>query len=202
MNYRRGFQRIYAVLTVAWVAGILLLLPTDRLDFWREVRTNIPKATDKVQIQMPPGCDSLHRLVVEEWVAAHPNANQDEFLKEQQAPRKNGSNFTAADCHDAFAPCWDQSPASRPDDKCSELEIFKRVEEKLVEANENHLAKPTWIYEHLTLAVPIESRLQRFLCLLSLLLLPPALGYAAFFYVAPWVFRGFKSPRLGSVPVE
>jgi hypothetical protein len=36
MNYRRGFQRIYAVLTVGWVAAVLLVLPADRLNFWRK----------------------------------------------------------------------------------------------------------------------------------------------------------------------
>ena len=50
--------------------------------------------------------------------------------------------------------------------------------------------------------VPIESRFQRFLWLLSLLLLPPALGYAAFFDVAPWIFQGFKSPKRRSIRVE
>jgi hypothetical protein len=34
MNYRRGLQRVYAVLTVAWVAVLLFALPADRLKFW------------------------------------------------------------------------------------------------------------------------------------------------------------------------
>ena len=34
MNYRRGFQRVYAVLAVAWVVGLLFVLPADRLNFW------------------------------------------------------------------------------------------------------------------------------------------------------------------------
>ena len=34
MNYRRGFQRLYAVLAIAWVAGLLFTLPSDRLRFW------------------------------------------------------------------------------------------------------------------------------------------------------------------------
>jgi hypothetical protein len=35
MNYRRGFQRVYAVLTVARVAAVLLTQPHDRLEFWQ-----------------------------------------------------------------------------------------------------------------------------------------------------------------------
>lgn len=34
MNYRRGFQRIYAVLTVGWIATSLFALPPYRLRFW------------------------------------------------------------------------------------------------------------------------------------------------------------------------
>ena len=34
MNYRRGFQRLYAVITVAWIGGVLLATPVDRLKFW------------------------------------------------------------------------------------------------------------------------------------------------------------------------
>jgi hypothetical protein len=34
MSFRRGFQRVYAVLTIAWIACVLFLLPSDRLTFW------------------------------------------------------------------------------------------------------------------------------------------------------------------------
>jgi hypothetical protein len=127
---------------------------------------------------MPPHCDAFDLGFVEEWLAAHPNASRDEFLKDPQA-----ADYT-----------------------CSELEIFKRVQDKLVKENEKHLAeqhlaKPTWIYEHMTLAVPIESPVQRYLWLLSLLLGPPAFGYAALFYAAPWICRGFKSPRQRNIRV-
>ena len=36
MNYRRGFQRVYAVLTVAWIGVLLLALPADRVKFWQK----------------------------------------------------------------------------------------------------------------------------------------------------------------------
>jgi hypothetical protein len=34
MTYRRGFQRAYAVVVVAWVAFVLLGTPSERLRFW------------------------------------------------------------------------------------------------------------------------------------------------------------------------
>ena len=34
MSYRVGFQRLYAVLTVAWVGFILLTTPANRLQVW------------------------------------------------------------------------------------------------------------------------------------------------------------------------
>jgi hypothetical protein len=141
MTYRRGFQRIYAVLTVAWIAGILLFLPTDRLDFWRK-------------------WDMFDQF------AAHPCATPAEIFNDQQAQRKT-----------ELPPCTEQ-------------EVHQMLEQAL-----KHAEKPTWIYEHITLAVPIESRFQRFLWLLCLLMAPPAVGYVVLFYVAPWVFRGFKISR-------
>ena len=34
MTYRRGFQRLYAVLVLIWVCVLLFALPTYRLRFW------------------------------------------------------------------------------------------------------------------------------------------------------------------------
>ena len=34
MTYRRGFHRLYAVLTVVWIASALIALPSSRLKFW------------------------------------------------------------------------------------------------------------------------------------------------------------------------
>jgi hypothetical protein len=147
MNYRRGFQRIYAVLTLAWVAGTLVFLPTDRLDFWRK-------------------WDMLDQI------AAHPCATPAEIWNDEQAHRET------------------EMPP------CTEQELNRMVEEEV-----KHAEKPTWIYRHVTLAAPIESRVQRFLWLLSLLLGPPTFGYAALFYLAPWICRGFKSPKRRSVRV-
>jgi hypothetical protein len=34
VNYRCGFQRLYAVLAIAWVAALLFVLPSGRVSFW------------------------------------------------------------------------------------------------------------------------------------------------------------------------
>jgi hypothetical protein len=36
MNYRLGFQRVYAVLALAWMAGVLLILPSERVTVWKK----------------------------------------------------------------------------------------------------------------------------------------------------------------------
>lgn len=139
MNYRRGFQRIYAVLTVAWVAGVLLILPANRVNFWR-------------------------KWDIWDQVAALPCT--------------------------VDAPCSDQELKSPW--------IAARMDQ---EARLSEQAKWKTFYEYITLSVPIESRVQRFLWLLSLLLLPPAFGYTVLFYAAPWIFRGFKSSKQRDVRV-
>lgn len=35
MNYRRGLQRVYAVLTVLWIAGVMFTVLTGRWEPWR-----------------------------------------------------------------------------------------------------------------------------------------------------------------------
>ena len=35
MNYRHGFQRVYAVLTVVWIMAVLVFAPSQRLRFWK-----------------------------------------------------------------------------------------------------------------------------------------------------------------------
>ena len=36
MNYRRGLQRLYLVLAVAWVAGVLFVVPSGRWEPWHK----------------------------------------------------------------------------------------------------------------------------------------------------------------------
>ena len=139
MNYRRGFQRIYAMLTLAWIAILLLNLPSDRWDFWR-------------------------KWDIFDQVAAHP---------------------CAVEGH------------------CSEEELKFPWIAARVDQEARLREQPKWktLSEYITLSVPVESRVARFLWLVDLLLLPPTLGYTAFFIMAPWIYRGFKSPRQRNVRV-
>jgi hypothetical protein len=50
MEYGRGLQRIYAVLTVAWIATILAVVPSYRLKFWS---IQIPQGVLTVQLYDP-----------------------------------------------------------------------------------------------------------------------------------------------------
>ncbi len=137
MNYRRGFQRIYAVLTVAWIVAVLLILPPDRWNFWRT------------------------------WDA-----------------------FDELELHPCVGPC--------------SAEELKQPWIAAILDREARLAiQPKWktFGEYITLSVPVESRVQRFLWLFGLLVLPPAMGYAVLFLLAPWIFRGFKQPRPRNVRV-
>jgi hypothetical protein len=34
MNYRRGFQRVYAMLAAVWIAAVLFVIPPDRFKVW------------------------------------------------------------------------------------------------------------------------------------------------------------------------
>jgi len=53
MNHRRGFKRVYVVLTVAWVAAVSLTQPRDRLKFWQA--TPIPTFEEfQKTFPMPP----------------------------------------------------------------------------------------------------------------------------------------------------
>lgn len=128
MNYRNGFQRLYAVFTLLWIVGTLLFLPTERWDFWRK------------------------------W------------------------NF------------WDQVEAHVCDTPCSPEELKQPWIADRMDQQARLATQPKWktFYEYITLSVPVESRVQRFLWLLGLLVLPPALGYLVLFLLVPWVVRGFR----------
>jgi hypothetical protein len=53
MKYRRGLQRIYAVLAVGWIAAVLITQPPDRLKFWQV--TPMPTLEDlEKSFTLPP----------------------------------------------------------------------------------------------------------------------------------------------------
>jgi len=47
MNRRRGFFRLYAVLSVIWVIGVLVATPTERSKFWRPASPKAAAGRDR-----------------------------------------------------------------------------------------------------------------------------------------------------------
>ena len=52
MNSRRGFQRLYVVLTLAWAAAVLFTQPNDTLKFWQA--TPVPTFEELSKSLAPP----------------------------------------------------------------------------------------------------------------------------------------------------
>jgi hypothetical protein len=191
MNYRRGFQRIYAVLTVAWAATVMLLLPADRVNFGRQQNTAAHEApvvesvtwtgerTQEIDFRIrgrnfQPGC-----LVL---IAQYTQAGGWKYRASLQPHETTAHELIVR--YAGLPANEDMAVVENPDERMSRAVPF------LIAAEQ-----PKWesFYEHITLAVPVDSRIERFLCLLGLLMLPPAFGYAVLFYFAPWIFRGFKA---------
>jgi hypothetical protein len=194
MNYRRGFQRVYAVLTVAWVAGVLLVLPADRLNFWRQRNTDdhegpvVDSVTwtgerkQEIDFTIRGRNFQPGSLVL---IAQYTQAGGWKYLESLQ-PRSIETNELIV--HYAGLPASeDMLIVERPDQRMSRPMPF------LVAADEQPRSER--LYEHIRLELTADSRLGRILWLLSLLMLLPAFGYTALFYLAPWVFRGFKTSR-------
>ena len=67
MNYRRGLQRVYVVLTAIWMACVLFTVLTGRWEPWRKATTDFT----------PPPPDS--------WQGPAPVISPEEFLKKKTA---------------------------------------------------------------------------------------------------------------------
>lgn len=109
MNYRRGFQRVYTVLTVAWIGVYLFALPAERLRFWQAPidydalpleygvdDSYAARARDTMAMPTPPPAGYVldHSRA---WYEAREKANQgwsstDDYAVSKQSPPK--SNFT------------------------------------------------------------------------------------------------------------
>jgi hypothetical protein len=164
MNYRRGFQRLYAVFAVAWIAISLFALPAYRLRFWvvpiddsYAARVRESKALGT----LPQGYILDHTF---EWTKQQRDQKEamDALLKKYgtiQPP--------ARDWFKENAP-----PSSSPSD-------WQNVEP----------TRDSFIPDEPGFT---ESRIGKSLWLLSLLFGPPVIGYAAIFLMIPWVYRGFR----------
>jgi hypothetical protein len=131
MNYRCGLQRVYAVLTTAWIIALLFILPADRLKFWQ--------------------------------------ADQWETLADHAVPMS------------AAAASPQPKSSGQPD-----IDYDALAKRAISETSQVKFAATPSSWD--------QSRTHKFLWLMSFLMLPPAVGYAALFLVIPWVYRGFR-PR-------
>jgi hypothetical protein len=181
------------------VAGVLLIVPTDRLDFWTKwnadnggpVVTSVTwtgQQTQEIDFTLrgrkfQPG--SL--VLVARYTQSDGWKYLDSLLPHHATANQPTVHFAGIPANEEFA------IVENPDQRMSRPMPFVIAAEQ-----------PKWesLYEHITLVVPIESRLERFLWLLSLLMLPPALGYTTLFHATPWIFRGFRINRARITSVE
>lgn len=198
MNYHRGLQRLYAMLTVVWFAIVLLTTPADRFDFWknRSVGTATPVVTSVTwsgeQNQeidfivhgknFQQGCFAL--------IAIYSPESGWRYLDSLQ-PRETHPNLLRL--HYRSVPvAEDLVLVENPGGLMSQPTPFVVAAEQPEQDN---------LFQNLTRAVDDDVPGQGFLWFVLCLLLPPALGYAALFVLIPWIFRGFKSPKQRSVRV-
>jgi len=173
MNYRRGLQRVYAVLTVGWIAVVLFALPSVRLKFW-SVQPN-----DWTSV--PGG----HLVVDPAEVTSAPSPTP---------PRGAIKQIE-------FEGVIHEFPEDFTDDEIRKaLTAYAPLTPEQYQAALNAGFTPEQIIEHektrkaaTTLQAPFsESRTAKAAWLAGVLFLPPISGYAAIFLLIPWVYRGFR----------
>lgn len=133
MNYQRGFQRLYVLLVICWIAFVVLATQSGRWRPW----PYMPRASWELQ------------------TSAIPPRGQWEI--ESETP--------------IVPPVMTPIPAKTNDPKFVSPEKFLR-DAALQEERHRNIVK--W---SLVAGAAVA---------------PSALGYALLFYVAPWVYRGFK----------
>lgn len=81
MNYRRGFQRVYAVLTVVWIAASLIALPAHRLRFWEAPSLE----GEKIQFEPLPGGMTIDELARKHGSTVEPagGTTPDSFVQDE-----------------------------------------------------------------------------------------------------------------------
>jgi hypothetical protein len=67
LNYRRGFQRLYAAMTVTWIAFTLFMVPSGRWEPWRATERPPQDALDRLIATVPP---DPHWLATTRWTWA------------------------------------------------------------------------------------------------------------------------------------
>jgi hypothetical protein len=101
MNYRRGLQRIYAVLTVAWIAGALFVLPAERLNFRSieqppEVAAFIRDFGEASLWKAPLGYERYKPINLPDVLPAEFFQRRDAAVAAQERAEQSGPRFRAA----------------------------------------------------------------------------------------------------------
>ena len=170
VNYREGCRRIYALATVAWIAGVIVATPAEQLRFW-SAQTEKPKSWFEKNAPKP----------WEEYAAAERESSKAEILAElkqryadepkklevvKELGRRPSVNYVHL-AQLAREGCPTSPPGYKLDPPC--------------ETQGNN--SPAFALE--------GSRWEKFGGLASTLTLPPLCGYLLIFHVARWVYRGF-----------
>jgi hypothetical protein len=191
MNYRRGLQRVYAVLTVVWVAVMLFALPAYRLRFWDapidydalaakygaiddSYATRV-KDTKAMAVPPPTGYVLDHSKA---WYEAREKqtgwARTDDYSTSRQPPPlpKGAVPLPPDAAAPPAAPIDYGSHSVLVDSGSDQLRIVKSDPLPAPPFSESRMGKATW--------------------LTGVLFLPPIFGYTAIFLVIPWIYRGFR----------
>lgn len=179
MNYRRGLQRLYAVLTVAWIATLLFILPSDRVNFWVADHLVASSATIRGKTldlsQMSDGQLQAYKEMLE----------------------KRGSGGTASESRTKRISTKGKTFIVPGDAAQSEIQRIAGPGVAWTEVPNDvwqDVAKnDDWkIWAEGDRSEPLSPRPQRALWLAAVLFAPPLLGYATIFLLIPWIYRGFR----------
>jgi len=205
MNYRRGFQRLYAVIAATWVVVLLLVLPSGRLRFWNAcpgqnswgdcpVADYLPPLLTDADIDRPDAKEVSH--LPPGWKPEDAGKPKPDLWEEarkafQRGERpweiwENHSNipppppgFTL----DAATPTLVQAPDG---------DFFRFPASMKTPDIESAMRK---LYpSHSPILYRIKPVGKAFFWLAGVLFGPPLFGYAALFFLIPWIYRGFRPP--------
>lgn len=172
MNYRGGFQRLYGVFTVAWVASVLYIVPTGRLEFWSVAQSTLDPAQSILDpVQIPKSVKNSA------WQAYYDSATTEELEKAlNKMPLPTEAKADLWDAKNAETQ-W-ASTANLPPGHTLDVPTTPPV---TASKSRSSAVSP-----------PPESRTRKLFWLAGVLFFAPATGYFLLFYVVGWVYRGFK----------
>jgi hypothetical protein len=218
MNYRRGFQRLYAVLTCGWIVFLLFALPSDRLKFWEvDDRRDVPPDTlpadifDKKQSFTPTPL-SLEGKGANDYAALAASVRLEALTAEDIDPELERGHFGDIVLNPDVAELGKRLKAKHPGsyDVLLDEAVGKSVMTKylpndwktdagppIMKKGLDHIASVTKAPEP---PPPYRYYAGRLMWLLGVAIGPPLVGYALLFLVLPWVFRGFRSAA--QLPVD